>query len=222
MGAFFASIKKDLYISWRSQWDVLLVLTFFLATGALFPLSMGGNLNILANVAGSITMTLAMLAALLSMDRLFLFDYEDGSLDMLSRAPFSLLMVVLAKALSHWLTTLLPLLLFTPLLAIIMGVKPRDVWLIPLFLALATPGLSLLGTFGAALTLGSHRVALLMIFLILPLFIPFLIFTSLGIHLGQKGEDIGICILFLVSLNLLALASLPWATAYALKDAVKS
>ena len=108
-----------------------------------------------------------------------------------------------------------------PLLGIILGVKPEHLWLILFFCLLATPALSLLGSFGAALILGSKRTGLLMIAMILPLFVPYLVFSSLGIAAGFKNEEMETYILLLVGLNLIAFAALPWATAFALKDAIR-
>jgi len=193
---------------------------FFLAAGILFPFAVGPAPNLLAAIASGVVMVMAALAALLSLDRLYLPDFEDGSLDGLLLSPLPLEVIALVKALAHWLTTGLPLLVAAPALGLILNLQP--VAYLPMLsaLLLATPMLSLLGGLGAALTLGSRRGGVLITLIILPLYVPVLIFAMAVIDAARLGLGSGAGFLILLAAMLLAsLALTPWATAAALRQA---
>lgn len=220
MSAAFALLRRDLRLSLRQGLDVALVVLFFLAAGILFPFAVGPAPNLLAAIASGVVMVMAALAALLSLDRLYLPDFEDGSLDGLLLSPLPLEVIALVKALAHWLTTGLPLLVAAPALGLILNLQP--VAYLPMLsaLLLATPMLSLLGGLGAALTLGSRRGGVLITLIILPLYVPVLIFAMAVIDAARLGLGSGAGFLILLAAMLLAsLALTPWATAAALRQA---
>ncbi|TXH31874.1 MAG: heme exporter protein CcmB [Rhodospirillaceae bacterium] len=221
MTAALALLSRDLRLGLRQSIDVAIVVLFFLAAGILFPFAVGPAPGTLSQIAGGVVLVMAALAALLSLDRLYQPDYEDGSLDGLILAPLSLEVVALIKALAHWLSTGLPLIVVAPLLALMLNL-PTEAYL-PMLVALglATPILSLLGGLGAALTLGSRRGGVLLTFIILPLYVPVLIFAVAAIdaaRLGFDGQEN--FLLILAGLALASLALTPWATASALRQAV--
>jgi heme exporter protein B len=219
MSAVLALLRRDLKLALRQGVDVALVVLFFLAAGILFPFAVGPAPNLLAAIASGVVMVMAALAALLSLDRLYLPDFEDGSLDGIILAPLSLEVVAVVKAFAHWLTTGLPLIIAAPLLGLALNL-PGAVYL-PMLAALllATPTLSLLGGLGAALTLGSRRAAVLITLIILPLYVPVLIFAVAvidGTRLGLSGSSAFLSILGAIFVGSLALT--PWATAAALRQ----
>jgi len=221
MMAALALLRRDLRLSLRQGIDVAIVVLFFLVAGILFPFAVGPEPNLLATIAGGVVLVMAALSALLSLDRLYLPDFEDGSLEGLVLSPLPLEIVALVKALSHWLTTGLPLMVAAPLLGLMLNL-PASAYLPMLAaLALATPILSLLGGLGAALTLGSRRGGVLITLIILPLYVPVLIFAIAVIdaaRLGFAGGPAILAILAAMALGTLALS--PWATAAALRQAV--
>jgi heme exporter protein B len=221
MMAALALLRRDLRLSLRQGIDVAIVVLFFLVAGILFPFAVGPEPNLLATIAGGVVLVMAALSALLSLDRLYLPDFEDGSLEGLVLSPLPLEIVALVKALAHWLTTGLPLMVAAPLLGLMLNL-PASAYLPMLAaLALATPILSLLGGLGAALTLGSRRGGVLITLIILPLYVPVLIFAIAVIdaaRLGFAGGPAILAILAAMALGTLALS--PWATAAALRQAV--
>ncbi|HVJ33638.1 MAG TPA: heme exporter protein CcmB [Terriglobia bacterium] len=220
MSAAFALLRRDLRLSLRQGLDVALVVLFFLAAGILFPFAVGPAPNLLAAIASGVVMVMAALAALLSLDRLYLPDFEDGSLDGLLLSPLPLEVIALVKALAHWLTTGLPLLVAAPALGLILNLPPVAYLPMLTALLLATPMLSLLGGLGAALTLGSRRGGVLITLIILPLYVPVLIFAMAVIDAARLGLGSAAGFLILLAAMLLAsLALTPWATAAALRQA---
>jgi heme exporter protein B len=219
MSATFSLLRRDLKLGLRQGVDVALVVLFFLAAGILFPFAVGPAPNLLAAIASGVVMVMAALAALLSLDRLYQLDFEDGSLDGLILSPLPLEIVAVVKALAHWLTTGLPLIVAAPLLGLALNLPAAAYLPMLTALLLATPTLSLLGSLGAALTLGSRRGAILITLIILPLYVPVLIFAMAVIdttRLGLPGSSA-----FLVILGAMLIASLaltPWATAAALRQ----
>ncbi|HVT52660.1 MAG TPA: heme exporter protein CcmB [Dongiaceae bacterium] len=218
MSGFFALVRRDLRLGLRQGVDALVVVLFFLVAGALFPFAIGPEPERLSHLAGGIALTVAALAALLSLDRLYQTDYEDGSLDQLALSPLPLELLALAKALAHWLLTGLPLLIAAPILGLILRLPEAGYGPLLLSLALSTPILSLLGGLGAALVLGARRGGVLITFLILPLYVPVLVLGAAGLDagLGVGGTDPW---LVLGGLDIAALALTPWATAAALRGA---
>lgn len=187
MKAFLALLRRDLLLAWRRPGDALTVVAFFLLVGVIFPFGIGPDPQLLARVAAGIAWVAALFAVLLSLDRLFADDWRDGSLEQLWLSPLSKAALVLGKALVHWLTTGLPLVIAAPLIALIYNL-PGDL-LGPMMLALllGTPSLSLLGAIGAALTLGARRGGVLLPLLLLPLMVPVLILGVLAIEAVAAG-----------------------------------
>jgi heme exporter protein B len=222
MNAFVALLKRDLVLSYRQGIDAWVVVLFFLAAGILFPFAIGPEPNALMRVSTGVVLSMAALAALLSLDRLYQGDFEDGSLDLMALGPLPLELAALAKALAHWLSTGLPLLVAAPLLALMLNAPTDSYGPMLLALALATPALSLLGGLGAALTLGSRRGGILLTLLILPLYVPVLIFAAgtISRSLLTEGDPTG-ALLLLGGVDLGLLAITPWATAAALRQALR-
>jgi heme exporter protein B len=222
MSAFLALLRRDLVLSYRQGIDAWVVVLFFLAAGILFPFAIGPEPNALMRVSTGVVLSMAALAALLSLDRLYQGDFEDGSLDLMALGPLPLELTALAKALAHWLSTGLPLLVAAPLLALMLNAPTASYGPMLLALVLATPALSLLGGLGAALTLGSRRGGILLTLLILPLYVPVLIFAAgiISRSLLLEGDPTG-ALLLLSGLDLGLLAITPWATAAALRQALR-
>ena len=187
MTAFSSLLKRDLRLAFRQGSDSVMVIVFFVVVVVLFPLSIGPEQKILARISAGVIWVAALLAAMLSMDRLFGADYEDGSLDLLVISPHPTEILVLAKVLAHWLTTGLPLIIVSPLLGIFLYLQADGFWVMIMSLLLGTPVLSLIGAIGAALTLGARRSGVLISLLILPLFIPVLIFGVSAVDAALMG-----------------------------------
>jgi heme exporter protein B len=222
MSAFLALLRRDLVLSYRQGIDAWVVVLFFLAAGILFPFAIGPEPNALMRVSTGVVLSMAALAALLSLDRLYQGDFEDGSLDLMALGPLPLELAALAKALAHWLSTGLPLLVAAPVLSLMLNAPNESYWPMLAALALATPALSLLGGLGAALTLGSRRGGILLTLLILPLYVPVLIFAAgiISRSILAEGDPTG-PLLLLGGLDLGLLAITPWATAAALRQALR-
>jgi len=161
----------------RQGSDIVVVVMFFVITVSLFPFGVGPEGNILARIAAGVVWVCAMLATLLSLDRMFLNDYDDGSLELLALSSLPLEAVVLAKSVAHWLVTGLPLIAAAPLLAMLLNMATESYLTLLAVMVLGTPTLSLMGTIGASLTLGARRAGVLVSILVLPLYIPVLIFA---------------------------------------------
>ena len=172
----FSLIKRELLLSIRHGADSCMVVLFFVLVVILFPLSVGPEPGILSRISAGIIWVAALLSVMLSMDRLFQTDYEDGSLDLLILSSQPLELIVLIKTFAHWLTTGFPLIIISPLLALFLNMNTSGYMTLLTALVLGTPTLSLVGAIGAALILGARRSGVLLSLLILPLFIPILIF----------------------------------------------
>jgi heme exporter protein B len=215
-------IRRDLRLALRQGSDAVLVLAFFVMAVLLFPFGVGPEPNLLARIAAGVIWSMALLAALLSFDRLFQADHEDGSLDLLALAPLPLSAIVLAKTAAHWLTTGLPLLLVSPLLALVLRLPGEALPMLLLALLLGTPTLSLIGAVGAALTLGARRGGVLLPLLVLPLYVPVLIFGVAAVDAASAGLASGPPLALLGGILLAALPLAPWAAAAALRQALAS
>ncbi len=218
MRAFCALLRRDLALGWRQGIDILVVILFFLASGALFPFAFGPEPEILARSAAGIAMAMAALAHLLSLDRLFAADFEDGSLDHLALSALPLEGVAFAKILSQWLLTGLPLLIAAPLLGLLLRLPQSDYPAFLLGIGATGPILTILGCLGAALTLGSRRSGILIAFLILPLFVPALILGMAVIAPPEQGLTSYTAMELLMAIDILALAGGPWIIAVALRQ----
>lgn len=216
-GALMALVRRDLRLAWRSPAETLMGVVFFLVALALFPLGVGASPDILARIGAGVIWVLALLAVLLTLDRLFQHDHADGSLDLLLLAPLPLELAVLAKCAVHWLTSGLLLVVASPLLALLMNLPAEASWALPLALLLGTPSLTLIGAIGAALLLGSRRGAVLTALLVLPLYIPVLIFGVAAVDGVVLGLGAKAPFLILAAIQLAAIALAPWAIAAALR-----
>ena len=217
MSAARALLARELALALRSGGGAGLGLGFFAIVVLLVPLGTGPEPDRLASVAAGTLWIGALLGCLLSLDRLFQADLEDGTLDILALAPLPLEALVALKALAHWLTTGLPLVIAAPVLALTLNLPaPAYPWLVA-SLAAGTPALSLLGAIGAALTVGIRRGGLLMALLVLPLYLPTLVFGARAAAAAAEGRDPWPAFLLLVGLSLFIAALAPFAAATALR-----
>jgi len=221
MPAFLAIIRRDLRLSLRRGADAALPLVFFLIALALFPLGVGPAPEILERIGTGVIWVLALLAVMLSLDRLYHADAEDGSLELLALSRLPLELVALAKCTAHWLTTGLILALVSPLLAVLMQLPPDAIAPLALALLLGTPTLTLVGSIGAALLIGARRGSVLIALLVLPLYIPVLIFGVSAVEGAVMGLSGRPQFLILGAMLLAALALAPFATAAALRLALE-
>ncbi|MAY88914.1 MAG: heme exporter protein CcmB [Pseudooceanicola sp.] len=216
-----ALLKRDLTLALRAGGGFGLGLAFFLIVTVMVPFAIGPQPDLLARIAPGVLWLGALLACLLSLDRLLALDWEDGSLDLLATAPLPLETAMATKALAHWLTTGLPLTVAAPLLGVLLHLPaPGHLWL-TLSLALGTPALSMIGTFGAALTVGLKRGGLLLSLLVLPLYVPTLIFGAELARRGAEGLATQTPMLMLAGLTLGTCALLPFASAAALRISLR-
>lgn len=217
MSAFLALLKRDLMLSVRQGGALGTALGFYMLVVTLLPLGLGQDLNLLSRIAPGILWIALLLAALLSLGRVFSSDHEDGTLDVLATGRMPLEMVVGAKALAHWISTGIPLALTAPVLGLMLNL---DIAVYPLLMAtmlVGTPAVSFIGAVGAALTLRSYRGGLLIALLVLPLYIPTLIFGMAAVDglLGVSGTSAAMLILAALSLTSVVLC--PFAAAAALR-----
>ncbi|MBO9444649.1 heme exporter protein CcmB [Ruegeria sp. R14_0] len=212
-----ALLLRDLKLAFRAGGGFGLGLAFFLILTVLVPFSVGPQSSLLSTIAPGILWLGALLACLLSLDRLLALDWEDGSLDLLATAPLPLEAVVSVKALAHWLTTGLPLVLATPFLGVLLNLPvPGFFWLV-ISLLIGTPAMSVIGTFGAALTVGLKRGGLLLSLLVLPLYVPTLIFGAEVARRGATGMETQTPLLMLGGITAATIALLPFASAAVLR-----
>jgi heme exporter protein B len=212
-----ALLRRDLMLAFRAGGGFGLGLAFFLIVTVLVPFSVGPQSELLSTIAPGVLWLGALLACLLSLDRLLALDFEDGTLDLLATAPLPLEAALSIKALSHWLTTGLPLVMAAPILGLMLNLEPDGYsWLIA-SLALGTPALSVIGTFGAALTVGIKRGGLLMSLLVLPLYVPTLIFGAEAARRGAIGLDGTTPLILLAGITLGTIALMPFASAAVLR-----
>lgn len=212
-----ALLRRDLRLAVRAGGGFGLGVAFFLILCALVPFGVGPDTAALRPVAAGILWLGALLACLLSLDRIFALDHEDGSLDLLATSPLPLEGAVAVKALAHWITTGLPLVAAAPLFGILLHLPGAAIPALLASLLLGTPALSMLGAFGAAVTVGLRRGGLLLSLLVLPLYIPTLIFGTEMIRRGQEAGDTGTPLLFLAGITAGVLAVIPFAAAAALR-----
>jgi heme exporter protein B len=219
MTSFTALLARDLRLVWRRPGDVGVVLAFFVVATVLFPLGIGPQANILARIAAGVLWCTALFASMLSLDRLFAADYEDGTLDLLLLVPWPLELAALAKCAAHWIVTGLPLSLLAPFLGVAFGLDGDSLLALSATLLVGTPTLSLIGGLAAALTLGARKSGALLALLALPLCVPTLIFGAGAIEALAGGEGVASHLAILAALALVALATTPWAIAAALRQA---
>ncbi|MFV1973537.1 MAG: heme exporter protein CcmB [Thiohalobacterales bacterium] len=215
--AFALLVKRDLVLAVRYRAEMLNPLLFFVLVTSLFPLGIGAYPELLAAVGPGIIWVAALLAALLSLDGIFRSDFEDGTLEQLLLSSHPVSILVLAKVLAHWLVTGLPLLLVAPLLGILLGLPADAIRVLLLTLLLGTPVLSLLGAVGVALTVGLRKGGMILSLLVLPLYVPLLIFAANAVDTAAAGFPVTAHLLFISALLVLALSLSPLATAAALR-----
>ena len=215
--AFYYLLIRDLRLAFRSRHELANPLIFFVLVVTLFPLAVTPSEDLLRVMAPGVIWVSALLSVLLSLDRLFKQDYEDGSLDQLMLSPNPLVILVLAKVSAHWLLTGLPLVLIAPLLGLFMYVPEEALGVLVLSLLLGTPVLSLVGAIGVSLTVAVNRGGVLLSLIILPLYIPVLIFGANAVDVASDGLSVRGQMLFLGAMLALALSLAPLATAVALR-----
>ena len=187
MSPFATLLLRDLKLAARSGGGAALALSFFALVATLVPLGVGADLHLLSRVAGGVLWVAAVLAALLSLDRLFQGDFEDGSLDLIALAPLPLELTATAKIAAHWLSTGLPLTLLSPVLALMFNLPPHPTLILFLSLAIGTPAVSAVGAIGASLTLSLKRGGLILPLIILPLLAPAVIFGAGAVAAALDG-----------------------------------
>jgi heme exporter protein B len=215
--ALSATARRDLLLAWKRPGDMLNPLAFFAMVCALFPLAIGPSVEQLAFAAPGVLWVAALLAMLLSLNSLFVADYEDGSLEQMLTSPQPLTLLVLGKTLAHWLTSGLPLVVLSPVVAVAFRMPADVIAVLMGTLALGTISLSLLGAVGAALTVGLHRGTALLSLLILPLAMPVLIFGARTVSLAAAGDVYAMGLYALGAYAVAALSLTPFATAAALR-----
>ncbi len=210
-------VVRDLTLAWRRRADVLSTLFFFVIVVSLFPLGIGPETQLLRSIAPGVVWVAALLASMLSLSRVFENDYHDGTLEQMLLTPQPLLLVVLGKIFAQWLVSEVPLAIIAPLLGVQFDLAPRTLWVLFFSLLIGTPVLSLIGSIGAALTLGLRGGGVLIAVLILPLYVPVLIFGAGAVDASITSGNIQANMLLLTAFFLLALVFAPWATAAALR-----
>ncbi|MDG9668131.1 heme exporter protein CcmB [Hahella sp. CR1] len=219
---FCAVVKRDLMLAFRRPQELANPLVFFVMAVSLFPLGVSPEKSFLAPAAAGVVWVASLLATLLSLDALFRADHEDGSLEQLTLAPQPLFILVLAKVFAHWLTTGLPLILLSPVLALMLHVDESLLGVLMLSLLVGTPVLSLIGAIGAALTVGLRVGGVLISLLVLPLYIPVLIFGTGMVQSAAAGMDYTATLAMLGAILALSLTLAPFAAAAALKISVSN
>ena len=216
--AFGTILKRDLLLALRRSSEIFTVLFFFVVVISLFPLGVGTEEKILQQMAPGVVWIAALLASTLALDRLFSADYEDGTLEKIVLAPSSLSVSVFAKILAHWLLTGLPLVLISPLVGLFYHLPMNSILVMMFVLLIGTPVLSMLGAIAAALTLGLRGGGVLVSLLVLPLYIPVLVYGAGAISTSMlSGVSIEPYVLLLLAFSLLSIVFSPWVTAAALK-----
>lgn len=218
MTGFLTLLKRDLALAAREGAALGTALGFYLVVVAMLPLGLGPDLKLLSRIAPGVLWIALLLAALLSLPRMLEADHEDGSLEVMVTAPLPLELAIAAKALAHWISTGIPLTLMAPVLGLMLNL---DIALTPMLVAtmlVGTPAISFLGSIGAALTLKSRRGGLLLALLVLPLYIPTLIFGISAIGFASLGQDgASASLLILIAISLASIAAGPFAAAAAVR-----
>jgi len=213
VSAFLVLLWRDVKLATRSGGGAALALCFFALVATLVPLGIGADLKLLARVAGGILWVGAVLAALLSLDRLFQGDYDDGSLELIALAPLPLELTSFAKIVAHWLSTGLPLTIMSPLLALLFNLSPDAIPVLVLSLLMGTPAVSAIGAIGAALTVSLRGGGLILPLIILPLLSPAVIFGAGAVAAGLDGFSPAGALGLLGAFSLAAVLLSPFAAA---------
>lgn len=214
-------VWRDLILAWRRRADVLATVFFFVIVVSLFPLGIGPERETLRAIAPGVVWVAALLASMLSLGRIFGNDYQDGTLEQLLLTPQSTYLIVLGKLLAQWLVSEVPLVIIAPLLGLQFGLSQNSLLIVVVSLLLGTPVLSLIGSIGAALTLGLRAANVLVALLVLPLYIPVLIFGTGAVQASVDGASPRPYLLLLGATLVLTSVFAPWATSAALKISVE-
>jgi len=220
MSAFYAVIRRDLILAFRRRAEIANPLFFFILVVTLFPLGVGANPKLLQAMAPGVIWVSALLAVMLSLDSLFRSDFDDGSLEQMLLSPHPLTILVMGKIIAHWLVTGLPLLVVAPLLAIFLGLPEQALGTLLITLVLATPVLSLIGSIGVSLTVGLRRGGMIISLLVLPLYVPVLIFASNAVEMAGNGLAVDAQINILVAIFFMSAVLAPLPAAAALRMSV--
>jgi heme exporter protein B len=221
MRTMLAMVRRDLLLALRRRSDVVTTLVFFIIVASLFPLGMGPEVQTLRLVAPGVVWVAALLAAMMSLARLFADDYRDGTLEQIALAPQPLALMVLGKVAAHWLTCGLPLVLIAPLLGLQFGLPVPALAMLVIALALGTPVLSLVGAIAAALTLGVRGGGVLIALLTLPLYVPVLVFGAGAVEAAAGGMGAAAHLSLLGALLAAGLFLAPWGASVALRIALE-
>lgn len=221
LNAFAALLRRDLMLAWRHRADVLGTLVFFVIVVSLFPLALGPGPELLRTLGAGIVWVAALLSSMLSLNRLFEHDHADGSLEQLALSGTPLAVLAAAKVCAHWLVTALPLVLLSPLLSLQYGLDAGAALALAAALLLGTPVLSLIGAMVAALTLGVRGGSVLTGLIVLPLYIPVLVFGTAAAGASAQGMDPAPYLMLLGAMLAAAAALAPWATAAGLRISVE-
>lgn len=214
---FFATLKKDLLLLFRTPSAVLNPLVFFLVVITLFPLGVGPSASLLQTIAPGVVWVAALLATMMSMDIMFRDDFEDGSLEQHVASGQSLLVMVLSKVFLHWLVAGLPLVFLMPVIGLVMFLDVDGIWTLALSLLLVSPTLSLLGAIGAALTVGLPRGGLLVTILVMPLYVPVLVLATTMVQTAVGTGDIIGYVYWLLAILFFTAAFAPFAATAAVR-----
>lgn len=217
LNAFGAVIKRDLLLAYRFRAELINPLAFFVMVITLFPLALGAEIALLKRIAPAIIWVAALLASLMSIESLFRADYDDGSLELMVMTPHPLSILVMAKVIGHWLVSSVPLLFVAPLMGMMLHMDADIIGVLMLTLLLGTPVLSLIGGIAVALTLGLRKGGALLAILVLPLYVPILIFASSAIDAAMTGFPVSGHLSMMCAILFLALTLTPLPTAAALK-----
>ncbi|MDN6318760.1 MAG: heme exporter protein CcmB [Marinobacter sp.] len=217
LAAMKGVFARDMKVAFRQKQDLLNPLLFFIMVVTLFPLGVSPEVSFLSEAGAGILWVAALLSVLLSLDHLFRHDFDDGTLEQLVLQPQPLFLLILAKTLAHWMLTGLPLVLLTPILGVMVHLDGNSIAVLCLTLLIGTPILSLIGAIGAALTLGLRSAGVLLSLLIIPLYIPVLIFGTGTVAAATEGAPVGAYLALMGAFLMLALTLAPFAAAAALR-----
>jgi len=217
MNIYLRALKRDLRIAIRNPSSILNPLLFFIISVSLFPLAISPESATLAQIAAGIIWVASMLSVLLSLNALFHHDFENGVLEQMVISHHSLPLLILSKITAHWILTGIPIILLSPLLGLFLFLDGDGIWILMITLLLATPSLSLIGALGASLIVGIKNSGMLLSLLILPLYIPILIFASSAVSQAQFGLEITGQLYFLATILMVSLMGAPFVSSIALK-----
>ena len=217
MSALWALIRRDVILVLRRPSDAISVVLFFVLAIVLFPLGIGPELSVLSRISAGTIWVVALLSVMLSLDRLFQMEADDGSLHQVIIAPMPLEAIVLAKCVAHWIVTGVPLILAAPILSLLLNMGSDGFLVMVLAMTLATPTLSLIGAVGAALAVGSRRGGVLISLLVLPLLTPVLILGASAVDIALVGLDATPLLMLLGAMLLVSVLLCPWAAAAGLR-----